>query len=110
MTEKEIYEIIELTYKISQGKPSCANFPTLNKEDRKKFQILSEMQVFDKELNRYIEENDNERWKYYIKSTNTHHRTINNKEITEKCVSYFLKKVGELEQLIDLPLVNFQDD
>ena len=107
MTDFEIKELIEIS-KLPDKKEFIERSIKLNKEDTDRFQVLSSIDTFENELQQFIKNGNEERWKDVVSSINLHHKMLK-KEITEECFTYFQSRAVELKLELKLPLEHYQE-
>ena len=107
MTDFEIKELIEIS-KLPDKKEFIERSIKLNKEDSDRFQVLSSIDIFENELQQFIKNGNEERWKDVVSSINLHHKMLK-KEITEYCFTYFQSRAVELKLELNLPLEHYQE-
>ena len=107
MTDFEIKELIEIS-KLPDKKEVIDRSIKSNKEDTDRFQVLSSIDTFENELQQFIKNGNEERWKVVVSSINLHHKMLK-KEITEKCLTYFQSRAVELKLELKLPLEHYQE-
>ena len=107
MTDFEIKELIEIS-KLPDKKEFIERSVKLNKEASDRFQVLSSIDIFENELQQFIDKGDKKRWKDVVSSINLHHKMLK-KEITEYCFTYFQSRAVELKLELKLPLEHYQE-
>ena len=107
MTDFEIEELIQIS-KLPDKKEFIEKSIKLSEEESNRFQVLSSIDVFENELEKFITEGNEARWREVVTCINSHHKMLK-KEITEECFTYFQSRVAELGLELKLPLECYQE-